>query len=75
MDRRCAEAVLGDVHQAINLLNESIVEAMALAPEEEWRAYRRQVGHVMAEMYDRLLKPLYDQHPDLEPVALDQRNA
>ena len=51
-------------------LNDSIRRVMDTCPEEEFKAYRRVVGHIMGSIYLDVLQPIHRQHPDLEPEEL-----
>jgi hypothetical protein len=68
-DKSAAEAINTLILQICELLNESVVVAQERCPTDEFRAYRRAVGAVLAEINDRILNPFYAQHPNLEPVA------
>lgn len=37
---------------------------------EEFQAYRRAVGKVMADMLLEIMNPLYAKHPNLKPTGL-----
>lgn len=51
----------------IERLNASVREIMKTASEDELRLYKRAVGHLMVELRERILDPLFEAHPDLLP--------
>jgi hypothetical protein len=71
MTRNVAVAVVANLSDCINKLNESIVMVMKECSEEELRAFRRGVGHVMSEIHDRLSDPIFREHPELIPPEAD----
>jgi sugar-specific transcriptional regulator TrmB len=71
MTRDVAVAIVANLKDCINRLNESIVMVMNECSEEELRAFRRGVGHVMSEIHDRLSDPIFREHPDLIPPEAD----
>lgn len=40
-------------------------------PPDEFRAYRRAIGGVMAEMLMGIMKPIYAEHPALKPAEMN----
>ncbi len=66
-DRKTAETVLKNALNVTGSLNDSIYAVMAVGSEEEVRAYKRAVGHSMAEIFDRIVEPIFAAHPDLRP--------
>ena len=38
-------------------------------PEDEAQIYVRGIGHVLAELHDRLLAPVFRTHPELLPES------
>jgi hypothetical protein len=64
-----AAAISNLLLQVCEALNESVIVAREHCPTDEFRLYRRAVGAVLAEINDRLLNPLYSDHPALEPES------
>lgn len=65
--RQVASEVLKRAFDLSSGLDGSVATVLASCPEEEGREYRRAVGHVMAEVYGRILMPFLRTHPDLTP--------
>lgn len=51
-------------------LDASVTLVKAQCSNEEFGAYRKAVGKVMADMLFEIMNPLYEKHPDLKPVEL-----
>lgn len=51
-------------------LDQSIVAIEKDVSPEELKAYKRGVGYVLYEIFEKLLDPLYQQHPELKPRGL-----
>jgi len=56
--------VSGELDRSVALVKDSG------ADEETLKKYRRSVGHVMAELHDQIMRPIFKEHPDLEPDEL-----
>ena len=52
-------------------LDESTAMAMNACQPEEFKAYRRAAGAVMAEIASEILNPLYSMHPLLKPPEME----
>jgi hypothetical protein len=52
-------------------LNESIMTVEKGMSPAEYKAYKRAVGYVMYEVFDKILEPLYLRHPSLKPPEWD----
>jgi hypothetical protein len=66
MDRAVAEQVQAVALECVAKLIKSIGVVEHDAPDE-LKEYRRAVGWVLSEIDDRILQPIYAQHPQLEP--------
>lgn len=53
-------------------LDESIRKIEAQVTPDEFKAYKRGVGYVLYEIFERLLEPLYERHPSLKPPNLEE---
>lgn len=51
--------LIGDLDEKL------LVNLEPVAPAPEWRECRYAVGHVMAEVFERLAHPIAANHPDL----------
>jgi hypothetical protein len=38
---------------------------------EEYKAFKRGVGHVMCEVFEQLVEPICKQHPSLRPPEME----
>jgi hypothetical protein len=52
-------------------LDESIVTVEKGISPAEYKAYKRAIGYVMYEVFDKILEPLYLRHPSLKPPDWD----
>ena len=52
-------------------LDESVARAQQACSDAEFQSYRRAVGHIMGELWDELLKPVYDLHPRFEAARCE----
>lgn len=67
MQREIANDVLVSVFQCSGELENVVRKLKENCSENELEKYRLGVGKVMAEMYDQIMKPIFDEHPDLTP--------
>lgn len=72
MDRKIAERLQSVAFECTRLLDESVVMVQKEAPDD-LKAYRLGVGWVFSEIGDRLLAPIYKEHPDLAPEFLRRK--
>src|SRR5262245_8961763 len=72
-DPNTAKAVLGFLFEASGRLDASVGSARSVCPEAEFVAYRRAVGHVLALMFDEVIRPMLRAHPELSPWGSDPR--
>jgi hypothetical protein len=52
-------------------LDESVAVAQGQCSEEEFNAFRLQIGTLMGGLYLDILKPLWREHPDLKPPEME----
>ena len=52
------------------ILNESVQRVMDTCPDEEFEAYRSRIGQIMGAIYLDVMRPIYRQYADLEPMEL-----
>jgi hypothetical protein len=69
-NKEIAREVESAMRQCSGILNESIRRVMETCPEEEFKAYRRTVGAIMADVYLNVVQPIHQRYPDLEPPEL-----
>jgi DNA-nicking Smr family endonuclease len=53
-----------ETSQMLNILAADLIEGMG---EGEARILRTNIGNVLAEIGERLISPVFDEHPQLEP--------
>jgi hypothetical protein len=70
-DRHVATKVLRVAQEAVTAFDASIGEVIAAEAEDAQKAYKRAVGHVMAEIFDRVIEPTLKVHPDLVPPGCE----
>jgi len=51
-------------------LDASVETMQSALPLDEFHAYRRAIGGVLAEMLLKILNPIYQRHPSLKPPEL-----
>jgi hypothetical protein len=52
-------------------LNESVAVAQGQCSDEEFNDYRRHIGMLMGNLYADILRPLWQEHPDLKPSEME----
>ncbi|HVZ29803.1 MAG TPA: hypothetical protein VG839_05380 [Asticcacaulis sp.] len=52
-------------------LNASIGLVQEHTDDKAFNAYRLKIGTIMADIYSEILRPIYQEHPDLKPPELD----
>jgi hypothetical protein len=66
-DKRNSEDVVMLTKTLVVIMNESLFSMKNRCPQEEFDAYKRAIGGIMAEIYIRLLDPIYFKYPELKP--------
>jgi hypothetical protein len=61
------------LRECSDILNESIRRVMETCPEEEFKAYRRIIGRIMADVYLDVLQAIHRAYPELEPEELKRK--
>jgi len=72
MDKEAAKRVSEFVLRASGELDESVAFVRGNCSETELLAYRESIGRVMNDLWTSVLKPIYSEHPDLEPEGLKE---
>jgi hypothetical protein len=52
-------------------MEESVYTIKNKCSPEEDKEFRRQVGHVICEVFDRIIVPISRRHPSLKPPGLE----
>lgn len=68
-DHEVAAKVLDLMKEISGDLNRSLVELEGQIPDEEWKAYRLGVGHILGEMLGQVTHPIAERYPDLRRVV------
>jgi hypothetical protein len=69
-DQETAKYIL-QVFLGINdKMDDSIRAVEHKTSPEEYKAFRRGVGHVMYEMFEQIVEPICKQHPSLRPPEM-----
>jgi hypothetical protein len=55
-------------------LDQSLVQVKDACSTEEYETYRRTVGALMGTMFLDVMRPIYAEHPELEPEDLKPRS-
>ena len=53
-------------------LNGSLYSVRDVETEEDYKRYRLAVGHVIAEVFERIIEPIGAQHPELTPPEMKE---
>ena len=70
MKHRVAEQVVPVILEVTRKLNATIALVQQECTEEEFIAYRRAAGHAMGYLFADIVRPIFHEHPDLEPEEL-----
>jgi hypothetical protein len=52
-------------------MNEAIASLEHRTSPEEYRVFKRAVGHVINEVFEQVVEPICKQHPSLRPPGMD----
>jgi hypothetical protein len=52
-------------------MDQSVVTVAKETTAEECKAYKRGVGYVMYEVFEKIIVPICKQHPSLKPPGLE----
>jgi hypothetical protein len=64
-DHSVAAGAMESVKRLIGDLDQLLIDLEPKAPAAEYKQCRYAVGHVMAEVFERLAKPIAANHPSL----------
>lgn len=51
-------------------VDRQLAKSKTACTEEEFFRIRREVGHAMGRLFDGIIRPIFEEHPDLKPVSL-----
>ncbi len=70
-DRSISEAVLNELEECSSILNDSLHIALGgECDKESYEIYKKLVGFSMGYIYIDMIRPIYKNHPELEPEEL-----
>ena len=67
-DQKISKTLIVSAQKASGIINDSLFQVKNNCSQEEFSKYRLAVGHAMYEIYERIIKPLSIEHPDLDPL-------
>ena len=67
MERSIANEILTALHESSCLVDKTLGDLKGACPQEPFRACAKLLGYVMSDMFDTVMAPIYDEHPDLAP--------
>jgi hypothetical protein len=67
MEKSIANEILATLHESSFLVDKTLGELKGACAQEPFRACAKLLGYVMSNMFDTVMAPLYDEHPDLAP--------
>ncbi len=71
MDKEIAEKTSLAMQMASSLVNSHLQNLQGVLPKEEFNEYAHKTGKVMGEIYVEILRPLWEEHPELLPKQMD----
>jgi hypothetical protein len=72
MDRHVAEQVLVDLFDVSRKINATLLLIQKECTEEEFAVYRTGAGLAMGYLYTEFIRPILQEHPDLEPEEMKE---
>lgn len=66
-----AERLSIDARRVSGLLDSAVAAAQEVYSEEEFGDFRLAVGTIMAEVYELILKDIWDEFPELIPKGME----
>ena len=73
--RNAAKQISESILSINDQLDDSIRKIQNDASQDELKAYKRGVGYVLYEIFEKILNPLYARHPDLKPPGWDDQKS
>jgi hypothetical protein len=67
MEKSIANEILTALHESSYVVDKTLGELKGAFPEESFHACAMLLGYVMSDMFDTVMAPIYDEHPDLAP--------
>jgi hypothetical protein len=70
-DEETAKRILHTFLRMNGQMNEAIASVEHRTSPEEYRAFKRGVGHVINEVFGQIVEPICAMHPSLRPPELE----
>ena len=67
MEKIAADGILKCLHEASYMIDKALGDLKNSCPQEPFRTCATLLGYVMSDMFDGIMAPIYDEHPDLAP--------
>lgn len=67
MDRKIAEKLMVEIESLNQVTNRQAHLIELISDENERKIFRRAIGTVMIDAYDKLMRPVIRQFPELDP--------
>ena len=67
MNKIAADDILKGLNEASHLIDRTLGGMKSSCPQEPFRTCATLLGYVMSDMFDSVMAPIYDEHPDLAP--------
>ncbi|TKD09910.1 hypothetical protein [Polyangium fumosum] len=67
MEKIIANEILATLHESSYVVDKILGELKGACPEEPFHACAMLLAYVMSDMFDNVMAPMYDEHPDLAP--------
>ncbi|QUG75771.1 hypothetical protein GKQ23_12540 [Erwinia sp. E602] len=69
-DKTLAEVMLKKQLKASRQLQQDLIDIRNQISEQEYIEYRRATGYIVAEIFEKIIKPICQDHPELTPTEL-----
>jgi hypothetical protein len=70
-DKETAQRTLQAFLSINGEMDDAIRSVEHKASAEEYRAFKRGVGYVMYEVFDKIVEPICKRHPSLKPAEME----
>ncbi|MFO0587017.1 MAG: hypothetical protein U0441_05750 [Polyangiaceae bacterium] len=70
MKRELAGQIVSRVHKVTAEIDDTIALVQKECGEEEFRAYRSAAGHAMGHLFADILRPIFQEYPELMPEEM-----
>lgn len=69
-DKKICEHIISEMNNCAVSLDQTIRMVQEQCSQDEFEKYRKAAGFVLGYIYTDVLRPIYRDHPDLEPSDL-----